>query len=616
MIRPGTYRATNRSLWPPAQVIKICIYPATSRILGSPPARPLYKTVRMYLVPVLRRSLPMLLFAALIANTATLWAQPDEQPKALLTGQASLTGDFYSLDSSPGEFLQPRRPSSLVRLVVTPTLTYGDLKLPLTLVLASTQTNVTTPRAPDQSLTQFIQNPMNRLSFSPEYKWVTVNLGTHIPRYSELTTGSQSAFGAGIDLHPGSFRFTAFRGTSQRAIEPDSVNRIVGAYARRILAGRMAVGSEDGVLFGLNAVRVEDDTTSITPQLRGGLLPQEGITGSADIDMKIAKKITLKAEFAGSAFSRNLRSPEIADAEVVSPIMTVRESTRLDYGARAELDYTEQTWGATATARYLGDGFVPLGYPYAQSDLAEISIAPRAQLLDNKLLLNGTLGYRVNNLQNTSLATSNQIIGTLNATARIGKSLMISGNYTNFGFESTLDQDTLKIKTVTQSFTLSPTLILQGESATNSISLSFSLSDFTEDNTLTSLQSVNDMLSLVGSWSLSMRSIPFSSTATASYVQNNLALGTLKIFAGSLSGSYRLLSGDLTPSLRLSWSQNSIGSASPDNQLGLRLALAWRMLKSVTLNLSGSATRHEYGDIRPGASYTEYLLRTGITTRF
>ena len=616
MVRPGTYRGTNQSSQQSTHDIKICIAPITSRILGGFPTHPLFETVRMHLVLVLRRSLPMLLFAALIANTVSLWAQSDEKTKTSLTGQATLTGDFYSLESSPDEFIQPRRPSSLVRFVLTPTLTYGDLRLPLTLVLASTQTNVTTPRAPDQSLTQFIQNPMNRLSFSPEYKWIRVNLGTHIPRYSELSTGSQSVFGAGIDLHPGPFRFALFTGTSQRAIEPDSASRIVGAYARRTIAGRMAVGSEDGVLFGINAVRVKDDTTSIAPQSRGGLLPQEGITGSADIDMKIAKKITFKAEFAGSAFSRNLRSPEIADAEAAAPIMTVRESTRLDYGARAELEYAERTWGATAVARYLGDGFVPLGYPYAQSDLAEISIAPRAQLLNNKLLLNGTLGYRVNNLQNTSLATSNQIIGTLNATARVGKNLMISGNYTNFGFESTLDQDTLKIKTVTQSFGIVPTLILQGESATHSISLAFNLSDFTEDNTLTSLQSVNDMLSLVGSWSLSMRSIPFSSTATASYVQNNLALGSLKIFAGSLSGSYRLFNGDLTPSLRLSWSRNSIGSASPDNQLGLRLALAWRMLDPVTLNVSGSATRHEYGDIRPGASYTEYLLRTGITTRF
>ena len=564
---------------------------------------------------VLRGLVPLLLLAIISASTSLLYAQTDDKAQFSLTGQATLTGDFYSLESEPQGLIRPRRPSSLARLVLTPTVAWGDLKLPLTLVLSSTQTNVTTPRAPDQSLTQFLQNPMNRVSFSPEYKWVTINLGTHIPRYSTLSTGNQSAFGAGIDLRPGPFRFAVFTGTSQRAIEPDSANGIVGAYARRTLAGRMAVGSQEGVLFGLNAVRIEDDTTSIATQQRGGLLPQEGITGSADITMQLAKKMTIKGEIAGSAFSRNLRSPEVAEAEVVSPIMTVRESTRLDYGALTELDYSDRSWGAKVTARYLGDGFVPLGYPYAQTDLAEISFAPRAQLLNNKLLLNGSLGYRVNNLQNTSLATSNQIVGTFNATARIGKSLTVSGNYANFGFESELDQDTLKIKTVTQNISLTPVLILQGKNATNSLSLSFNLSDFTEDNTLTSTQSVNDMLSLVGSWSLSMRSIPFSSTATASYVQNNLALGKLTIIAGSLGGSYRLFKGVLTPSLRLSWSQNGIGDAGPDNRLGMRLGLAWRVADPVTFNISGSATRHQYGEIRANASYTEYLLRTGIATR-
>ena len=559
----------------------------------------------------------VLLLLAVLTIDTPLYGQTEEEKAALrLRGQVTLSGDVYSLESTPEEAIRPRRPSSLVRFVFTPTLSYGDLHLPLTLILSSNQTNITTPRAPNQSLIQYLQNPMNRLSFSPEYKWARLDLGTYTPRYSELTTGNQQVFGGGVDLRPGAFRVAAFTGTSQRAIEPDSVNGVVGAYARRTMAGRVALGSERKALFGLNIIRIVDDTTSIAPQSRGGLLPQEGITGSADLSLNVGEKISVNGEVAGSVFSRNLRSPEVDDTEIVSGLMTIRESTRLDYGARGSFDYSEKTWGATLVARYLGDGFVPIGYPYAQTDLVEFSLAPRAQLFENRLFLNASIGYRVNNLQNTSLATSNQLIGMFNGTARLSENVTVSGTYSNFGFESNIDQDTLKIKTITQNVGLTPSLILRGEKATQSVTLSFNLSDFTEENTLTSSQSVNDMLALVGSYSISLLRIPFTGSATASYVKNNLSLGALTVLSGSLGGSYRLLKGDLTPSLRLSYSRNGIGGASPDNQIRLRVGLGWKIFDRVTLNTSGSITNHSYGDIRPGASYTELSGRTGLSMRF
>ena len=553
----------------------------------------------------------------LILTGIPLLAQTEEEKSVLaFQGQAILSADLYQLEASPDGVISPRRPSSLVRLFCTPTLSYGDFKLPLTLMISSNQTNATTPRAPHQSLTQYLQNPMNRITLSPQYKWARVDLGTYTPRYSELSTGNQQVFGAGIDLSPGPVRIAGFVGTSQRAIEPDSLNGIAGAFERRTIAGRLAIGSSETTLFGLNAIRVVDDTTSIATQGQGGLLPQEGITGSADVSVKIGEEITVEGELAGSAFSRNLRSPEIDDAEIISKIITPRESTRLDYGARGTIDYNAKNWGGALLARYLGDGFVPLGYPYAQTDLIEFSVAPRARLLGNRLLLNGSLGYRVNNLQKTSLATSSQIIGTLNLTGRIGEQLTISGTYSNFGFESAFDQDTLKIKTITQNIGLAPSLTLRGETATQMVTLSFNLSDFTEENTLTTRQSVNDMLAFVGTWSVTMHSVPFSGSVTASYLQNNLSLGRLTVLSGSVGGAYRLFNGDVTPSLRFSWSQNGIAQAEPDQQFGLRFGLGWSILERLTLNLTGTITRHSYGDIRPGASYTEYVGRTGLSTRW
>lgn len=552
------------------------------------------------------------LFSAVILSAQS----DDEDPGLVVHGGASLTADFYSKESESALSTNPRRPSTLVRFLCTPVITAGDFSLPFTLLLSSKQADVTTPSAPDPSLSQFLQDRGNRLTLSPEYRWARLDLGTWTPRYSELTTGNQALFGAGFDLTPGPLRLAFFYGSAQVAIEPDSATGTTGAFSRESISGRVSIGDRERSEFGLNMVRVKDDTTSIAPQSRGGLVPEEGTTLSADLHMKIADKMTVEGEVAGSVFSRNLRSDEVEGTEFASALITFRESTRLDYGGRLGLAWNESLWGASLVGRYLGDGFVPLGYPYAQSDLAEVTLSPRASLLENRLQLNGSLGYRVNNLQSTSSATTSQIIGLISGTGRIGTALTISGSYTNAGFESQLDGDTLKIRTVTESFSLSPSLTLRDSSILHTVMLSLNLSDFVEENTLTSLASINDMLSITGTWSAAFRRTPLKGTLSATYTRNNLPLGVLTILSSSLGASLRLMKGDLIPSLRLSWSRNGIGESDPDNRLGVKAGVAWKVFDRLTLQTTGSVVRHQYGDLRPGASYTELLLRTGLSTQF
>ncbi len=566
---------------------------------------------------VAERIVLLLICGGCLFSAVILSAQTDEEEPALTVhGGASLTADFYTKESESGLSFEPRRPATLLRLLCTPVITAGEFSLPFTLLLSSEQSAVTTPSAPNPSLSQFLQNRGNRLTLSPEYRWARLDLGTWTPRYSTLTTGNQALFGAGFDLTPGPLRLALFYGSAQAAIEPDSATGTSGAFSREAITGRVAIGDREASLFGLNLVRIKDDTTSIAPEGRGDLVPVEGTTLSADLKMKIVEKMTVEGEVAGSVFSRNLRSDEVEGSEFGSVLITFRESTRLDYGGRLALAWNEPLWGASLVGRYLGDGFVPLGYPYAQSDLAEVTLSPRASLLENRLQLNGSLGYRVNNLQSTSSATTSQIIGLISGTGRIGNRLTISGSYTNAGFESRLDDDTLKIRTVTESFSLSPGLTLRDSSVHHAVMLSLNLSDFVEENTLTSLASINDMLSITGTWSAALQRIPLKGTLAITYTRNNLPLGLLTIVSSSLGGSLRLMKGDLTPSLRLSWSQNRIGDADPDNRIGLRAGLVWRALERLTLQTEGSLLRHSYGDLRPGASYTELLIRTGLSTQF
>ena len=56
------------------------------------------------------------------------------------------------------------------------------------------------PELKNQTLAQFITNPMNSFGINPKYKWAELQLGTQYLNYSNLSTGDIGMFGIGFDL--------------------------------------------------------------------------------------------------------------------------------------------------------------------------------------------------------------------------------------------------------------------------------------------------------------------------------------------------------------------------------------------------------------------------------
>ncbi|MCC7437187.1 MAG: hypothetical protein IT211_01685 [Armatimonadetes bacterium] len=554
----------------------------------------------------------------LLSALSSSFAQEADSGSLQLSGQAQLAGDFYGSSSSPTGFEPSVRPSSLLRLVLTPTVAYGEFQLPITIAVSSKQTNVTTPFAPEQSFQQFLQNPLNTVSLSPKYGWAQLHLGTQTPRYSELSTGDVPGFGVGAELAPGPLLVAGFYGTTQRAIQPDSTANIIGAYRRTMLAAKLGLGDRELRYVDFTAVHVADDTTSIIGAPIGFVPPQQGSLASLATFFRLSNQLSLKAEGAVSLFTRDQRSAEFAgnDLDFLSPIQPIRESTRLDVGAMASVVFNENFWGAEAELRYLGDGFVPLGYPYQPTDLFELRFSPRAQFLDNRLILNGTIGYRINNLSGTNLQTATQILGMANVVAQLTDALMVAASYTNFGLRNNIQNDTLKIRTVNQSFSITPSYTLRGESLLHTITATVALNDYSDANTLTGALNNSNTTSLFGTWTTAFQAFPLTLSATLSSVQNTFSGAELSLLSAAIGGGYRLMEGRLRPSLRLGWSRNTFAGFTPDNSLTLQADAAWSITETLTWDLSGTTTLYSYGSSRGGGSASEQFLRTGMTTRF
>ncbi|MBL0176940.1 MAG: hypothetical protein IPP94_17055 [Ignavibacteria bacterium] len=544
-----------------------------------------------------------------------------ESPSAIrLSGSATLTGDVYDFSSTPSGAEQARRPVNLWRLIFNPVITIGDLvTLPFSIMVSSRETNTVTASVPSPSFIQFLQNPANNigmLSFTPRIGWAQASLGSHVPQYSELSTGDEQIFGAGLELKPGSFRFAVNGGTSQRAIEPDSLNSVRGAYARHMYSAKIGYGKEDASFADLNIVRAKDDVSSLGTR-PAGIDPQEGLVVTANYRIGLSDNTSVTGEIGGSAFTRDLGA-DIASVSSPVPesVYKHRISTATDYAGTLMFNYSEKAWGFKAGSKYIGAGYFSLAFPYMQPDRLDFLLAPYAKLFENTLSMNGSIGYRTNNLSETKASTSSQLIGSFTAIAMVSENISFNTRYANYGIRNRMQVDTLKIDMVTNSFSLSPSFNIPTTALINTIPLSWSLDAYNEVNTMTQREMTNNTQSYMGMYMASFIEIPLSSTLTVSYMTNDVPDAELELLSASAGLSYRLLENAVRPSLNVTWSQNSMASFTPDEQFLVRVGAEWSITPSLTFTLAATSNSYRYGTSRPDVSFRETFLETSLSMSF
>jgi hypothetical protein len=544
----------------------------------------------------------------------TSYSQKD---KVIFSGNLGLYWDLYSMQSNPSDKITARRPSSVPRLMFVASATYKKISIPVTIILSGTQTNVTTPIPYNQNLIQYIQNPMNNVSIAPKYKWAQLLLGTQIPQYSELTTGNIQTFGAGFNLTPGKFRFSVFGGTSQRAIERDSIHNISGSYARRMIAAKIGFGDNESAHIFLNVVKAYDDTSSVK-QRPTTIRPEDGIVSSIDLRLKFLKQYFIQTEVAGSAFSRNEYSREIVDKPVAIPtgLFVVRTSSRLHYAGVLSLGRNGKKVSIKATSHYYGDGFVPLGYAFVQTDRLDGTIDLRLNLVNNKLNIGASVGKRINNLSGIMASTATQNIYSINVNGQVTEAFNISAQYSNFGFKNTVTNDTFKIAMVSHSMSITPSYTIIKESSQQIISGIYSRDISIDYNVVSGSLNNNNSQTIMLIYMRAKKKTPFTWDISISDFNNELPSRQYMINTLSTGIGYKFYKNRIQPNLKLNLMQNKMTGYSDNYQVGLTLNLIYKINKSFTLNLYGSTSLFLYGSERKNVYYQENLLRTALTYKF
>jgi hypothetical protein len=565
-----------------------------------------------------------------------------ESPSVRVSGSLTVSADFYEHTATPDSAQAGRRPAQLYRVLFTPTIELGGgVSLPINLNFLTPETNTLTPRVPSPSLGQILQNPANALglsSISPKLPWAELHLGSHQPTYSELTAGDQPLFGAGFDLTPGHFRISASAGTTQRAVEPDSALNTPGAYRRDQYMARIGYGREGESSISLNAVFARDDASSlhddvvsvapmhaiagdtsvVVPADTVRLRAAEGVVASLSAKAVIVDGIELTGEAALSSYTSD-RSAAVVDipGNPLKSLFTTRASTRADVGANAALSVALDSWGVKISGLYLGAGFVPIGYAFGQADRFEVAVAPWLNLFDRALMLKGSIGERMNNLSDNAGETATHVIGSASVDATIGEALTISARYSNYGVHNDQVGDTLKIRNVSQSLSIDPTVTMHLGGVSHSLTTSLALDAYDDYNVVTGARSSNDTRSAMLSYNASVDSVPLTLGVIASYLENRLFEGDLIVRSLGLDASYALFERAIEPRASIVVGSSSLGGGPSDRQLFLKLGLRVRAGEHLSVGIDVGSNRFTYADARPrGSEFRESLAQLSLSTSF
>lgn len=479
-----------------------------------------------------------ILFSASIvsAQDSTAWH---------FNGNLGVYNDAYSMTADPPGTIRPRRPGSLSRFIGSVNFSKGNFSMPVNWMLSTFQSSPVIPTSDKQSFTDYVRNPANQVSVAPRYRWAQLVLGTQYPVYSELSVGDLPVFGAGLNLQPGKFRFSASYGTTQFAIAEDTNRNIQGFYARKIYSAKIGVGDEAASHIYLITSKIQDDTSSLAVK-PNNTNPQTGTLSSLDFRLKLAPKCYVKGEIAGSAFTRDLRSRSFASEDLPvklpSSIFTIQESSRFDYASVLNLYKEGQLFSFRIGGRYIGDGFVPLGYPFMQTDRMDLTFDPRFNLNQGKIQLSSSIGKRINNLSETRGARATQTLASLYLNWQLSDHWSFGSSFTNFDFRNSVSNDTLRLQMVTLSWNVSPTYTLMTVSNIHVFTADYSRNTFSDFNSISGALNDNNSHNASLSYNLSKISSPLNIMGMYSYFNNHSSFGQLLTHSFYVSADYRFFS--------------------------------------------------------------------------
>jgi hypothetical protein len=524
----------------------------------------------------------------LLSVHSVAYSQPSTSA-VRLEGSINLSSEMYS-----SQGIDMRRPHSAYRTVFAPTLVLFDqIRLPFEFYLTSEDRGV--------------RQPFNQFGVNPQFGgWLTLHAGYFSERISDLTFGDARILGGGAELSPGGFRASFLYGRIQQSVGADTLNGFRGAFERWAWAAKLGYGSESDFHVHVNFMRTWDDSTSL-PNALPDVTPTENIVASVQVGLPLVGRVLfLSGEIAASALTNNTRSSELNGIPSnLTEVFTPRSSSQVDGAAMASLTFIPSSvWSLQLNGRWIGPGYVTLGYMQLPNDVMEGTVAPTVRLFQNKLTLRGSLGLRYNNVRNTRLATTKRIIGNVGVSLQPAPEWGVDVQYTNYGMQSNPRNDTLRIDNISQSLSISPRYTFPAFGSNSTVLLNYSVQAFTDFNTVTGALSDNRTNNGLISWILAW---PSTLTSTTSVMYTSSATQVIETIVRSVNETLGYSFFDNRLSTSVTGGYTVVHTTGDDGQFTGRLTLGYSPGTWGIFTLSISTNTYNFDSGSTSPSYREHM---------
>ena len=531
-----------------------------------------------------------------------------------LNGLITISNENYSYNNANYDNFRPRYPDNILRLTANATLHISKyFNIPFGLNISNQKTTYNIPTLPEEGLYNYVRSPRNNFHINPNYKWMHFKLGSNTPKFSELTTGNIQIFGVGFDINPKKIIFSGSYGNSQIAVEPDALLNIQGAYKQTMMAARLGWGKLSGSKVTLNVVKVKDDVNSVI-DAPIGVKPVEGINVSPYIELKLSKNIDFKTETAASVKTTDL----LAANDMINydnQMITINNSSTVDYSHITSLTYHNKSFSIGGEYRYIGPGYLFVGYRNQETDLKDYRINTSARLAKNKVNVKATFGIRQNNIKNTKLSTNKRFIANINVFSQINEQFSLSATYNNFGFRNNVTDNSLKVEMVNNSFSITPTYQIKSKTNFQQISVSANIDRFNQYDFFTDAYINTAANSYNANYVLTFKNNPLMLGVNALYLENKSDLLNLNLLNYGANVGYKFFDKKLYTMLMATMTSLTRDEFTADNRLNLRLKLKYKISKTMTANLLYSLNNNRYGSYRPDAISNENRIQVSLTKK-
>jgi hypothetical protein len=481
------------------------------------------------------------------------------------------------------------------------------------------------------------QQPFNQYGLHPTYKWVTAHVGYNAMTFSPYTLSGHLFNGVGIDLAPGEkFKFSAMYGRLLKAVEPDSLNENASIPSFKRMGYGFKAHYGDSKYFGeVSLFRAKDDSTSIAyiPEDEG-ILPQENLVLSFSGGVTLFQKLLLKAGFANSAITRDIRAEEGDGPGIFGNagfLFTSRISTSYYKAIKGSLSYAGNGYNLGFGYERIDPEYKTLGAYYFNSDLENITVNGATALVGGKVNLAANVGVQHDNLDGSKISTMRRWVSALNVGFAPSDKFNLSAGYSSFQTYTNIrsqfvdinqltqydNLDTLNFTQITQNLNLNANYVLPGSekrrqnlSANASIMKAADEQGGVEQNTGSIFYNVN------AAYSLNM--VPKNLTLSASInLSQNKALSAR---SSTLGPTFSISKSLLDKKLRMTGSyslNNTYTQGSMANRVNsLRANASYTLKKKHNFNLSmvglNRATKLETGV----SDFTEFTGTLGYSYSF